>query len=174
MRWLDGIIHSMDVSLSKIWEIVKDREAWRAAVHEVAKSDRTEWLNNNNMDYRLPWWLSSKEFAFQCRRFKNWGFHSWVGKNPLSRKWQPIQYSFLGNPMDRGSWRTTVHTVRHESWVSHESVQSHTWVSPKSQTWLSDWTIHVTTPTIVWQLFSFLNRLMIFLPNSLGSSLTDG
>ena len=52
MKWLDGITDSMGMNLSKVQETVKDREAWRAAVHWISESYTTEQLNDNNK----KWW----------------------------------------------------------------------------------------------------------------------
>ena len=65
---------------------------------------------------RLPWWLGSKESLCQYRRCKRHGFDAWVWKIPGEGNGNPLQYSCLGNAMDRGAWWATIHGVS-KSWT---------------------------------------------------------
>ena len=71
-----------------------------------------------------PYWLSGKEPACQCRRHKRDRFDPWIGKIPWRRAWQPLQYSCLENPMDRGAWQTMVHGVS-KSWIQLKPLSIH-------------------------------------------------
>ena len=72
---------------------------------------------------RLPRWLSGKESTCQCRRHRRPGSNPWVVKIPWSRKWQPLQYSYLKIFMDRGTCQGTVHGVaRSQTWLSMHTV----------------------------------------------------
>ena len=92
-----------------------DRGAWRATVHVVIKLQT--WLSVHSKGTKdLPGGSVVKN---TCHWMK-WGFNLWVGKTHWRRKWQPLQYSCLGNPLDREAWLATVHGVtKHSDMTQH-------------------------------------------------------
>ena len=96
--------------------------------------------------------ISGKESACQCRRYKRCRFVPWVSKIPWRRAGNPLQYSYLENPMDRGTWRATVHRVT-KSLTQLKRLSKHTYVQRPGCSFLF----------VVWLVCSFAQHWNPFL-----------
>ena len=76
----------------------------------------------------LPRWFSDKESTCQCRRCKRISFDPWVRKIRRRRNGNPLQYSCLENPMDKGAWQTTVHGVAKSDTTELLTTHTHTYM----------------------------------------------
>ena len=129
MRWLDG----MDMSLCKLREIVKDKEAWHAVDHEVAKN----WTRLNvctttakETPFIDCFWASQvalvvKSPPANAGDVRDVGSIPESGRSPGGKCGNPLQYSCLKNPMDRRAWWPTVHRVS-KSQTQLKQITTHT------------------------------------------------
>ena len=110
MKWLDGLTCSRDMNLSKLWEMVKKREVWRAAVHEVTV--RLDWGVQQQRQVALV----VKNLPANAGNARDVSSMPGLRRSPGVGDGNPLQYSCLGNPMDRGACRAIVHGVA-KSWT---------------------------------------------------------